>query len=149
MWKFGGVALGVTPVVGDPNIVLEAAASEYAEILEFHMGGEVTTSTLMRTRVTRAAEGVGSATAVATQKITSENQPAATIACTLGDHATTKAAPDDAGALWGESWNAHGGVIRWLASPGEEITLLGVSTVIIENDVGTALSTYGFVWAEK
>lgn len=145
-WKYGATNPGVTPVVGAPTISLETAASEYAAIMEFSWGGEVTTSTAMRTLFTRAAEGVGSATAI-TAQLFAEGQSAASVASTQGDHATTVPAAAT-GSLWQTSWNAHGGVIRWLAAPGEEVIMLGVSTVVLENAVGTATSSYGFVWLE-
>ncbi len=144
-WKFGA-NFNLSPTVGTPNVVLETAASELAMIYEFNFGGEVTTSTAMRTSVFRAAEGVGAATAITIASF-AENAPTALIAATQGDHATTPAAPVLPG-MWGTSWNAHGGVIRWLANPGEEIIMLGVSTVILENEAGTAQSHYGFVWGE-
>lgn len=147
MWKYGASNGGVTPVVGEANISLETAASKYAEILEFNWGGEVTTSTIMRTGLHRAAEGVGSPTAL-TAGTYEENATASVITASQGDHATTRPAIEG-GPLWADSWNAHGGVVRWLAAPGEEIIMLGVSTVVLENSVGTALSTYGFVWGER
>lgn len=145
MWKFGANR-NLTPVVGSPNISLESAASELAAIMEWYWGGEVTTSTAMRTGVHRAAEGSGAATAITPQKF-AENSPASVIAATHGDHATTEPAPEGT-PLFQVSWNAHGGVIRWLAAPGEEVIMLGISTVIIENTAGTAQSHYGFVWGE-
>jgi hypothetical protein len=58
-----------------------------------------------------------------------------------------------AGALFGTSWNAHGGVVRWLAAPGEEFNIYdaGATTSSIEcrQDVGTATSSYATIWEEK
>ena len=145
-WKFGAGRSGVTTATGTPHIVLETAASEYAEVMEFNIGGEATTSTAQRTGCHRAAEGVGAATAI-TARAFDEGSSAAATAATQGDHATTPAAPDSP-ALVEYGWNAHGGVIRWLAAPGEEIIMLGVSTVILENSLGTGQGSYGFVWGE-
>ncbi len=144
MWKFGG-DFSLTPTVGDPNISLETAANEHALIMEWGFGGEVTASTLMRTGVHRAAEGVGARTDVV-DGIFIEGQAAAAAFLTSAYNTTQPAV--EAGPLWERAWNAHGGVIRWLAAPGQEVSLLGVATVSLENSVGTALSNYGFIWAE-
>ncbi len=144
MWKFGG-DFSLTPTVGDPNISLETAANEHALIMEWGFGGEVTASTLMRTGVHRAAEGVGARTDVV-DGIFIEGQAASAAFLTSAYNTTQPAI--EAGALWERAWNAHGGVIRWLAAPGQEVSLLGVATVSLENSVGTALSNYGFIWGE-
>jgi len=144
MWRFGG-DFSLTPTVGDPNISLEGATDLMALVLEWGFGGEVTASTLMRTGVHRAVEGVGSRTDVV-EGIFVEGSPASGLFLT-SSYATTQPAVE-AGALWERAWNAHGGVIRWLAAPGQEVTVLGVATVVLENSVGTALSNYGFIWGE-
>ncbi len=146
-WKFGGTNSTITPTVGAPNISLESAASEFAAVMEFSWGGEVTTSTVMNTSFSRAAEGVGAPATAITAQLFAENQAAVSLVVSGGDHATTVPAKST-GDLWATSWNAHGGVIRWLAAPGEEVIMLGVATVVLENSVGTATSSYGLVWLE-
>ena len=146
-WKFGGTNSTITPSIGDPNLSLESASDEFGAIMEFSWGGEVTTSTVMNTSFARAAEGTGAPATAITAQLFVENQPAVSLVISGGDHATTPP-PKAAGDLWATSWNAHGGVIRWLAAPGEEVWLLGLATVVLENSVGTATSSYGFIWLE-
>jgi len=144
MWTFGA-DFSLTPTVGDPNITLESVTDTFGLILEWGFGGEVTTSTIMRTGIHRAAEGVGARTDVV-EGIYQEGASASSLFSTSAFNTTQPAV--EAGPLWQRSWNAHGGVIRWLAAPGQEPTLLGVATIVLENAVGTALSNYGFVWGE-
>jgi len=145
MWIFGGDFFVATPTVGDPNISLEGAANEFAKILEWGFGGEAVATTAMRTGLHRAAEGVGARTDVV-EGIFTAGAPTSTQFLTSAYNTTQPAV--EAGPLWQRSWNAHGGVIRWLAAPGEEPSNLGVSTIVLENALGTAGSNYGFVWSE-
>ncbi len=144
MWMFGG-DFSLSPTVGDPAITFETVVSTFALVMEWGFGGEVTASTLMRTGVGRAAEGVGARTDVV-DGIFNEGS-AASVAFLTSSFATTEPAIT-AGPLWERSWNCHGGVVRWLAAPGQEVSMLDVATLILENSVGTSLSNYGFIWGE-
>ena len=145
-WKYGVANTPGTVANGTPNIAVRTGASEFTEIVEAFWGGEVTTSTAMRTGIFRADEGVGGVALVPTRF--AENQTASPRTEAVGPTFSTDPAPENS-ALWQTSWNGHGGVIRWLAAPGEEIIMLGTSTVIIENQVGgNTASTYGMVFGE-
>lgn len=146
MWTFGGDFQVGTPVLGTPNITLESVANTFGLILEWGFGGEVTTSSLMRTGVHRAVEGIGARTDVV-EGIFQEGS--ATSALFLSSAFNTTQPAVEGGPLWQRSWNAHGGVVRWLAAPGQEPTLLGVASIVLENTgQGVAASNYGFVWGE-
>ena len=145
MARYSGTVLGLTPSLTDDNWALDAAAAEMGSILEVHWGGEVTTSTLMRTRVARSSGQAGAATLGNVAKINSRS--AANLLDFALTYATTQPALD-AGDLFAESWNAHGGVVRWLAAPGEEFIIIGAAVVSCRNAVGTALSSYGVIWDE-
>jgi len=145
MWKFGADFFVATPVVGDPNITLESVTDTFGQILEWGFGGEAVATTAMRTGLHRAAEGVGARTDVV-EGIYTEGS-AASVLFSTSVFATTQPAVEG-GPLWQRSWNAHGGVVRWLAAPGEEPSLLGVATIVLENALGVAGSNYGFVWSE-
>jgi hypothetical protein len=147
MPKFAGHLLGVTPSGAVANWILETQASRMSNIQEVSWGGEVTTSTAMRTRIARdSAIGTGTRTAGSTQSLNPNS------AATAAFFSTTYASSQptiSAGALFGTSWNAHGGVVRWLAAPGEEFILVGSQSIECRADVGTATSSYGVVWEDN
>ena len=133
--------------------MLEAVNPAEAKIVEVSWGGEVTTSTAMATRIARdSAIGTGSRTNVGTQK-TNPHSPTNIVLCS-STYATLQPTIV-AGALFGTSWNAHGGVVRWLAAPGEEFQVLFVTggpaadaSIECRADVGTGTSSYSLVWEE-
>lgn len=146
MSKFNGAVLGATPVAGVALWVLETVSGILARVVEVSWGGEVTTSTAMRTRIARdSAIGTGARTAGNLQK-TNLKSPAngAFFSTTYGSTQPTISA----GALFGTSWNAHGGVVRWLAAPGEEFEIVDAISLECRQDVGTATSSYGVVFEE-
>ena len=146
MAKYAGAVLGATPVAAVANWVLEQVASKSGRIIEFSWGGEATTSTAMRTRIAKdSAVGTGARTAGNVQK-TKTFAPANGVFFST-TYATTQPTIS-AGALWGTSWNAHGGVVRWLAAPGEEFELVGAESIECRQDVGVGVSSYGLLWEE-
>jgi hypothetical protein len=138
----------ITPATTDDNWGLTAGASKSGRIIEVHWGGETTTSTAMCTRVARSSGQTGATTAVTVAKINT-NSPAN--GCVVESTFATTQPTLDAGDLFAESWNAHGGVVRWLAAPGEEFVIIGAATETViscRNSVGTATSTYGALYEE-
>lgn len=151
MAQYTGAQLGITPTAGVANFVLQSANNTSGYIKEFSYGGEVTTSTAMRTRMARdSALGVGSATAGNVQKGTQHSPSNGFTFATT--YATTQPTIV-AGGVWATSWNAHGGVVRILLDPTERIDVYdnGATTSSLEcrQDVGTATSSYGVVWVEE
>lgn len=150
MSKYGGFLSGVSPSVGVANWILETVSGVELKVMEVSWGGETTTSTAMRTRIARdSAVGTGSRTAGNVQKL-NNHSPA-----NQGFFSTTYATLQPtivAGALFGTSWNAHGGVIRWLAAPGEEFQIYDAAaanaSLECRADAGTATSSYHVVWEE-
>ena len=148
MARYSGVVRSITPSTTDDNWVLAAGASESCKVNEVHWGGEVTTSTAMHTRVARSSGQTGNTTAGSVAKI---HPNSVTNVVSFGTTFATTQPTLDAGDLFAESWNAHGGVVRWLAAPGEEFVLLGAATELClscRNSVGTATSSYGTIWEE-
>lgn len=150
MSRYAGFRTGITPAAGVANWVLEATATAAGRIQEVSWGGEVTTSTAMRTRIARdSAVGTGARTAGDVQKV-NQLSPANGIFFST-TYATTQPTIV-AGALFGTSWNAHGGVVRWLAAPGEEFVLhfSGAANLSVEcrADAGTGTSSYAVLWEE-
>jgi len=145
MAHYTGSVPGISPSLADDNWTLDAGASESGKIIEVSWGGEVVVTTAMQTRVARSSAAAGAGTAGNITKI-HPNSPAALI-----DFFTTYATTQptlDAGDLFATSWNAHGGVVRWLAAPGEEFILIGAATISCRNGAGIGLSSYHTVWAE-
>jgi len=153
MARYSGVVKEITPATADDNWALDAAtAGDYAKILEVHWGGFVTTSTAMTTRVTRPTTGGITPTIQAaavlspfsvTNKVEFVTGPAGWVT-----EPVLAATEDD---LFTESWNAHGGVVRWLAAPGEEFIVtngLLQEGISCRNLNGVAASTYGTIWEE-
>jgi hypothetical protein len=150
MAKYSGFRGGITPSGGVANWVLETVANVEAKVIEVGWGGEVTTSTAMRTRIARdSAVGTGARTAGDTQK---GNQHSPANAAFFSTTYATTQPTIVAGALYGTSWNAHGGVIRWLAAPGEEFFIYDAAaanaSLECRADTGTAASSYSLVWEE-
>jgi hypothetical protein len=161
MAKFNGFVAGLTPTTGVANWVLEvvpASGSSIVYIQEFSWGGEATTSTAMRSRIARdSAVGTGARTGGNVQRLDQIVTTPANVSFFTTTYASTQPTIV-AGALWGTSWNANGGVIRVLLAKEEEILLYGVSGGTIaagtasslecRADVGVATSSYGVVWSE-
>ena len=150
MATYSGFAAGITPSAGVANLVLESVSGVSGSIKEVSWGGEVTTSTAMWTRLARdSVVGTGSRTAASVQKA-NMHSPAngLFLSTTYGTTQPTIVA----GALFGTSWNAHGGVVRWLADPTEVFVVYDAAaanaSLEIRADVGTATSSYHVVWME-
>jgi hypothetical protein len=150
MSKFAGDRASITPSTGVANWVLESASGGAADVQEVSWGGETTTSTAMRTRIARdSIVGTGGRTAGNVQKL---NMHMAANAVFFSTTYATLQPTILVGALFGTSWNAHGGVIRWLAAPGEEFNIYDASalncSLECRADVGTGTSSYGVIWSE-
>jgi len=123
------------------------AAGEIGFVAEVHWGGEVTTSTAMRSRWTRPTTAGVTFVAIATEL----GDPSHTARLRFGTFTTGPTLAASPSGLYHTSWNAHGGIGRWLAGPGEEwFVINGVAQgqVSCTSDVGTATSTHGIGWRE-
>jgi len=150
MAVYTGNDAGITPATTDDNWTLDAVATETGQILEVGWGGEATASTAMRTRLARGS-GAAATPVVGTPGKRHPNSVANLIAFTTGwtTQPTIDAVPQDLIPV--QSWNAHGGVVRWLAAPGEEIVMIGGTNVYIccRNAIGVGVSSYGVTWDEN
>jgi len=138
-----------TTVEGDDNWVLIAAADEYGEIIDIGWGGEQTASTAMRTLVQRSTSGTTPSGGDISRR-SSHSGGATPTSNYVAFNVTWAAQPTRAAGnlIPVASWNAHGGVVRWLAAPGEEILIIGAEQFSCEADVGAAASSYGVTWSE-
>lgn len=149
--SYTGGRSGITPATANDNWTLNAdAAGEIARVSEFGWGGEATASAAMRTRVVRPTTAGATATA-GTAGVKTPNAPTAQIQFVTAWTTQPVIPADGVGELFVTSWNNHGGVVRWLAAPGEEIMIVnGVLTgqLSCRNAVGTGVSSYWTHWEE-
>lgn len=148
MASYGAYVRGIPPSVTDDNIGVTAGTGKSGKIIEVSWGGESTTTTAMQTRVARSSGQTGATTVVTAAKL-HPNSPANGMVFE-STFATTQPTLDT-GDLFATSWNSHGGVVRWLAAPGEEFILIGAATETViscRNGVGTGVSSYGLVTVE-
>ncbi len=139
------------------NWVLDAGTTiigNYGRVLEVSWGGELTTTTAMRTRWARPTNS-GTTTFAAIGIVQQGNPNAGTTNSRFGTFTTVPTMPTAPAALYATSWNAHGGIGRWLASPGEEWMYMGGTTtgknqVVCLNDVGLSATSMsaGVAWEE-
>jgi hypothetical protein len=126
-------------------------AAVRATFQETTFGGGASSSTPMETAWQRTSTAGTTAPAAASvnrldQTLTSSFGNV----CTASANAAWATGPTKiAGALFGCAWNAYGGVVRWLAAPGEEWDLcLTTNGIVCPAVVGTGTSTYLVIWTE-
>jgi hypothetical protein len=129
-------------------IVLHAAAGETGRIVQVAWSGGATSTVAIRTRLCRASTaGSSPTTAVDVQK--AWPGPTAALDCVTTVTSPTRQAGN---LLPFETWNGHGGVIRYHAGPGELLLLLGDVTgfaqAMLRNEAGVADGSCGVSWEE-
>lgn len=147
--EYSGYVESITPSTIDDNWTLDAVDAGVGKLLEASWGGEAVSSTAMRTRIARSNGESGAQTTGNVMELSGENTPANNINF-VETYATTQPTLNNA-SLFALSWNAHGGVVRWVADPREEIWLITGQTLDLiscRNAVGTGVSTYGTIWSE-
>ena len=135
---------GITPSVTDQlfNITYKSAANIIARVTEIGIGGEATASTVNRMAVRRSStDGVTPTTAQTPAKASSSG-PAAQGTSAVGF--TTEPVAAAAPALWAYALNVFGGIVRWVAAPGQELLVQGATAGNDELGLGT-LSGVGVV----
>lgn len=132
-----------TNVTSEDLVTLDAAANEDGKVVECIIGGEPTTSTAGRVRLSRSGSG---ATPVSGD-VQNQQPNAPTNAIQLVDGWSTDPTLV-AGALMGTSWNLHGGVVRWQAAPGEEFDVIGAEQISFREELSTAVLSGTLIWNE-
>lgn len=152
MAKFAAYNSNSTPVVNTSynNLNLMGSAALRATVQEVSWGGGASSSTPMETTVVRTS--TAGTTAPAAANVQRIDQTLTSAGNTAGCYANASWAAGPtrvAGALFGACWNAYGGVVRWLAAPGEEFDLaLTTNGIVMAAITGTGTSSYGMVWTE-
>src|SRR5262245_21270083 len=117
-----GAVSGVTSAATTDLIIVEAGSSRLLKIIEAGFAGEQTSSLAMQTRLALASTAGTSITGT----VDSVKQVPATDPTAAFTTGTSSTSPTYAAGnmIPFSSWNAHGGVVRWLAGPGEEFMLI-------------------------
>lgn len=129
---------GATPVANETLLALTTAANEQGMIDEIFIGGEATSSTVNRMVLRRSTTNGTSATTQTPSEMDVRSSAALVQgATTWTTEPTTAAAP----AIWTTALNVFGGVVRWVAAPGQELVIQGAtagnSEVSFESASGT------------
>ena len=140
---------GVTPVAGDMLLSLTTGLQEIARTNEVSIGGEATTSTVNRMAIRRSTSNLTSPTAQTPAKVSSTSPAAYTDAATTATgQPTTAAAP----AIWTYALNVFGGVVRWVAAPGQELLVQGATAgnneYSLESSSGTGAISCQMIFEE-
>ena len=137
------------------NLLLQGVTSVRATIQEASWGGAASSSTPMQTRITRCSSttATGQSSLVTTrldQTIQTSSNAGNQDVAIYSLSSTVIPSIAGMGALFGAAWNAYGGVVRWLAAPGEEFDLaLSANGIACVNDLASpGTSSYGLVWTE-
>ncbi len=115
------------------NLTFEAASAGQGRILELIIGGEATASAVNRLAVQRAGTSITGNTAITPEKF---NSRSAAAAGTYGKAGTQALVGNPMLSL---AFNAFGGVIRWVAAPGEEMYYVNSEVISIRSASGTSL----------
>ena len=133
-----------TVVLADDNIAWDAIAGESGRILDVGWGGEVTTSTAMRTRLARSATG----TVPVSGDVQNRHPNSVANVIQFVDGWTVQPTLTAGNLIPVASWNAHGGTVRWLAAPGEEIEIVGAEQISCREALGAVAASFGGTWDE-
>lgn len=133
-----------TVVLADDNFGLDAIAGESGKIVDVGWGGEVTTSTAMRTRFARSSGGTVPVAGDVQKR--HPNSVGNIIGFITGW--TAQPALVAGNLIPVASWNAHGGTVRWLASPEEAIIILGAEQISCREFLGAIAASFGATWDE-
>jgi hypothetical protein len=148
---FTGVTLNTTNSV----FMLRPSASIQFRVLEDYVGGEATTSTVLRAGMARiSADGSGTApTTYTAQKLNPLSQAAATVVygglSALVAFGTTQETLGD--PLVVHAFNAFGGTDRWVPQPGEEIYgtgAVGTNAISLRSLSGTPVVSGHVIFEE-
>lgn len=146
-----------TPTVtaGDVILALTTGLEELSRITEIAFGGEATASAVNRYAVRRSTTNGVTPVAQTAAKGTPMSQAAYTSgAVKVGatQAFTTQPVTAAVPGLWTYSMNAFGGVIRWVAAPGQEIYIIGATAgnneVSSESSSGTSAISHQLVFEE-
>ena len=128
---------------------LAAAAASTDRVVEVFIGGEATSSTVNRMALRRCSAQTNTPTNVVPAALNPLSQASAAQGHVL---ATTGPTIASTGHLLNLAMNAFGGIIRWVAAPGEEIWITTAtqpnSTVVLDSISGIGTVSSHIVFEE-
>lgn len=112
-----------------PFLIQGGTATQRSNILEVYLGGQAGASTptfMLLARDSTVATGTNTNGAGQTDAALDASTAALTAPPVVGNsNATTKPQRSSTLHLLNLSFNAFGGIVRWVAAPGEEISVIG------------------------
>lgn len=133
-----GTALSLTA----DNLTCQAASAGQGRILEIIIGGESTTSTIARVRLSRAGTAITANTAITPEKFNTRS-PAA--AGTYGKAGTQALVGNPLLVL---AFNTFGGINQWKAAPGEELYYVNSEVISMRSASGTPTVSSTIIFEE-
>jgi hypothetical protein len=140
MARYTDAVSNVTPTVGNDLITVLATAAVIFQVIDVLIGGMGTASAAQSVNVQRTTAGTTPTSQ--TPSPTNPNSPAATVTASTG----WSVQPTAGVILLSLPVNANGGVVRWLAAPGEEILTLVSTNISLRQGVGTVAENANIVW---
>lgn len=136
MASYSAPRTGFTPQATDTDLSVTSSGTTIDRVTEVFIGGEATASTVNQMQFRRhSAVGV-TPTAITLVKL---NNRSASAGATAASAFSTD--PTLGGILLNLAFNAFGGVIRWVAAPGEELYLVGGTAADTEAGLNSATGT--------
>jgi hypothetical protein len=125
-----------------PFLIRGGSATQFIKISEIYMGGLMSASALAYMLLSRDSTVSGTAASSTTSDVSLEALTAALAAPAVTTNGSaTKPQRDSAAHLLNLSFNAFGGVVRWVAYPGEEIAQYGTAVSVGETSLSAFTNT--------
>lgn len=140
MARYSDRVSNVTPTVGNDLITVSATAAVIMQDIDILIGGMGTASAAQSVDVLRST--AGTTPTAQTPSPLDPNSPAATVTAATG----WSVQPTPGVILLSLPVNANGGIVRWLAAPGEEIKHLVSTNLSLRQGVGTVAENANIVW---
>lgn len=140
---YSGSRAGVTLATTTDLWTLTVGASGQLRILESFVGGEATTSTVVRIAVQRSTTGTTPTNQTPEKFSTRSPSAVATFATTWAAQPSLTGQP-----LLFHAFNAFGGGDRWVAQPGQEVYLVNSEVLSCRSASGIPVVSAHVVWEE-
>lgn len=145
MRTYAGMRPGFTPTTPVFGVCLEGQANKVARVKELVWSGEATTTLAARSRFSRdSAIGTGARTAVDIAKPNSDADSSFFLSSAYASTDPT----NETKVLFGGSWNAHGGILRWKAGPNEGFHVIGAASASMYCVSGDHIQSNYVAWDE-
>lgn len=140
---YTGTRAGVTLATTTDLWTLSSPSAGQVRVLESYIGGEATTSTVLRFAVQRSTGGTTPTNQTPEKMNTRSPAAASTFATTWSTQPTLSG-----NALLFHAFNAFGGTDRWVPSPGAEIYLVNAEILSGRSASGVPVVSAHLIWEE-